>query len=170
VGKLTVGRLVAEQLGGRLLDSHTIYNVAFRLTEFKSEEFYATVRAVRDIAFHRVAEIPASVPIILTNAYADTDWGNENWDAVIELARRRKSQLYVVVLDCSLEENLRRVQAAEREYLGKLRDPDKLAKSRNGRTLLDRDADHLLYIDNSSLDPAACAQRIVDWIKDSPRS
>ncbi len=36
VGKLTVGRIVAKELGGRLLDNHTIYNPAFALTEFRS--------------------------------------------------------------------------------------------------------------------------------------
>jgi cytidylate kinase len=57
VGKLTVGRIIAKELGGRLLDNHTIYNPAFALTEFRSPAFYDTVRAVRDVAFQRAAEI-----------------------------------------------------------------------------------------------------------------
>jgi cytidylate kinase len=50
VGKLTIGKIIAKKLKGRLLDNHAIYNVAFRLTEFRSAAFYDTVRAVRDIA------------------------------------------------------------------------------------------------------------------------
>ena len=47
VGKLTIGRELLSLVGGRLLDSHSIYNVAFRLTDFASPEFYDAVRAAR---------------------------------------------------------------------------------------------------------------------------
>ena len=70
VGKLTVGRIVAKELGGRLLDNHTVYNVAFSLTEFQTPAFYETVRAVRDIAFARIAEIQSDIPVVMTSAYA----------------------------------------------------------------------------------------------------
>ena len=40
VGKLTIARVVASELGAKLLDNHSIYNVAFALTDFKSDEFY----------------------------------------------------------------------------------------------------------------------------------
>ena len=165
VGKLTVGRIVAKELGGRVLDNHTIYNPAFALTEFKSPAFYDTVRAVRDVAFQRAAEIPNSIPIVMTNAYADTDWGNENWDAIVGLARKRGAELFLVILDCSLEENIRRAQFTDRENLGKLRDPSAIAEMRSGRTLLSRDADHLLFIDNTSVPPAACAKQIISWVR-----
>ena len=36
VGKLTIGRALANQIGGKLLDNHSIYNIAFALTEFRS--------------------------------------------------------------------------------------------------------------------------------------
>ena len=49
VGKLTIGRILAEQIAGKLLDNHSIYNIAFALTEFRTPEFYDTVRAVRDL-------------------------------------------------------------------------------------------------------------------------
>ncbi len=62
VGKFTIGRILAERIGAKLLDNHTIYNPAFATTEFRSPEFYETVRAVRKIAFDRVAELPAKVP------------------------------------------------------------------------------------------------------------
>lgn len=50
VGKLTVGKLLAAELGGRLLDNHSIYNIALALTEFKSQAYYETLRAVRGCA------------------------------------------------------------------------------------------------------------------------
>ncbi|MBN9087803.1 MAG: hypothetical protein J0J01_12910 [Reyranella sp.] len=67
VGKLTIGRALAELIGARLLDNHSVFNVAFALTEFRSPAFYDTVRAVREIAYQRILELPAGVPVVLTN-------------------------------------------------------------------------------------------------------
>jgi len=155
VGKLTIGTILADTIGGKLLDNHSIYNVAFALTEFRSERFYDTVRAVLDL--------PATTPVILTNWYsADSDWGNENWDAVIALARKRASQLLVVVLECSTEENARRIQSAERSAKRKPRDPATAAASA-ARPLLDRDGDRLLRLDVTDLSADAAARRVADW-------
>jgi hypothetical protein len=98
--------------------------VAFALTEFRSVAFYDTVRAVRAIAYQRILDLPKDVPVILTNAHMqDSAWGNECWDAVIELARTRGSGLIVVILECSPEENARRIQSSERDSHRKPRDP-----------------------------------------------
>src|SRR5689334_8655837 len=102
VGKLTVARTLAERIGAKLLDNHSIYNIALALTAFKSDAYYETLRATREIAYRRVLEIPNSIPVVLTNAhFVDSAWGNESWDAVIDLTRNRGSRLYVVILTCS---------------------------------------------------------------------
>ena len=76
VGKLTIGRALADLTGGKLLDNHTVFNVAFALTQFKSPAFYDTVRAVREIAYQRILDLPDGVPVILTNWYSqDSAWG-----------------------------------------------------------------------------------------------
>ena len=76
VGKLTIGRMVASELGAKLLDNHSIYNVAFALTEFKSKAFYDAVRDVRSTAYKIVTGLSPDVPVILTNAHAqDSNWG-----------------------------------------------------------------------------------------------
>jgi hypothetical protein len=87
VGTLTIGRHLSKLLNGKLLDNHSIYDVAFALTEFRTPAFYQTVRAVRDMAYGRLLELPASTPVVLTNWYSqDSAWGVENWDEVIALA------------------------------------------------------------------------------------
>ena len=165
VGKLTIATVLAETLGARLLDNHSIYNVAFSLTEFRSKEFYGTVRAVRDIAFQRVVDLPADVPVILTNWYSqDSDWGHENWDKIIALARKRGSPLYIVVLSCSPEENARRIQSSGRAAKRKPGDVGTVAANRDGRQLLDRGGDHLLRLDVTDLSASAAAAEIARWI------
>lgn len=165
VGKLTIGTALAGLIGGKLLDNHSIYNVDFALTEFRSDAFYDTVRAVRDIAYARVLALPADMPVVLTNWYSrDSAWSRENWDAVIALARKRGCPLYVVTLACSPEENERRIQSAGRAAKRKPRDVDIVGGNRDGRLLLDHGGDRLLHLDVTGLTPDAAARVIADWL------
>lgn len=166
VGKLTVARILAEKLEARLLDNHSVYNIALSLTDFKSDAYYETLRATRSIAYDRILKLPKSVPVILTNAHAsDSDWGNECWDAVIDLARNRGSQLFVVVMDCAPDENARRIQNPERDAKRKPRDPGMFKGNIDGRPLLDRGGDDLLRFDSTKLSPEKSAALIYEWIK-----
>lgn len=51
VGKLTTGLELADLLGARLLDNHSMFNIAIALTDYPSPAYYAAVHAVRDLAF-----------------------------------------------------------------------------------------------------------------------
>jgi hypothetical protein len=165
VGKLTIGRILADRLNGKLLDNHSIYNVALALTQFKSPAYYDTLRAVRTIAYQRVLELPATIPVILTNAHgSESEWGNECWDAAIELARARRSKLFIVVLLCTPEENARRIQGPDRDLKRKPRDPNMFHGNALGRPLLDRGGDYLLRLDVTSLGADEAAQAIQAWV------
>lgn len=167
VGKLTIGRALAGQIGGKLLDNHPIYNVAFALTEFRSPAFYDTVRAARDLAYRRVLELPATMPVILTNWYSKgSNWGEENWDEAISLARRRPSTLFVVILNCSPAENERRIQSSGRDGMRKPRDVALVNSDRDRRPLIDRGGERLLHLDVSSLSPESAATAIAKWLAD----
>jgi hypothetical protein len=163
-GKLSVAELVVKQIGGRLLDNHTIFNVAFSLCEFRTPAFYETVRAVRDIAFMRVTTLAVDCPVTLTSAYADTPFGRENWVAIRDMADKRGSPLCVVVLDCSLKENLRRLQTPDRARLRKLVDPAPLIAARESHDLIETGGDHLLRFDSSELSVEESAARILNWL------
>lgn len=165
-GKLTVGRALAEAIGGRLVDNHSIYNLAFALTEPKSEAYFETLRAVRAIAFQRVMELPADTPVVITNAHmTDSAWGNANWDAVIDLARARGAKLAVVVLDVAAAENDRRIAAPDRALKRKLQDPAKFAGNRAGRPLIDRGGDHTLRFDTTDLTVEETTARVIAWVR-----
>jgi hypothetical protein len=167
VGKLTIGRALANHLGGKLLDNHTIYNIAFALTEFRTPEFYDTARAARDLAFQRVLHLPPTQPVILTNWYSQgSSWGEENWDEVIALAKRRPSPLAVVVLACSPEENARRIQSAGRDAMRKPRAAALVEDNRNGRPLIDRGGDKTLYLDVTDMDAEEAAGAIAAWLRE----
>jgi AAA domain len=165
VGKLTIGRQLAELLSGKLLDNHSIYNVAFAVTDFRTPAFYQTVRAVRDVAYARLLELPATTPVVLTNWYSqDSAWGAENWNEIIALARRRDCPLFIVILTCSPEENIRRIQNKERTLMRKPRDPEMVAANSAGRPLLDHGGDALLRLDVTTLSADTAAANIAAWV------
>ena len=135
------------------------------MTEFRTPSFYQTVRAVRDIAYARILELPATTPVVLTNWYSqDSAWGVENWNEVIALARKRGCSLLVVILTCSPEENTRRIESEERSARRKPQDSEMVAANRAGRPLLDHGGDALLRLDVTSLSAKMAAQRIAEWI------
>src|SRR5258706_8157445 len=137
VGKLTVGRLLANRIGARLLDNHSIYNIALALTAFKSKAYYETLRATRAIAYARVLELPRNVAVILTNAhFSDSEWGNESWNAAIALARERGVPHFVVILDCDAAENARRIESEDRDLKRKPRDPSLFVGNAARRALI----------------------------------
>lgn len=165
VSCVTFGRALAELIGARLLDNHSVFNVAFALTEFRSPAFYDTVRAVREIAYKRILELPAGVPVVLTNWFSQgSAWGEENWDRAIVLAKARGCALNVVLLACSPEENAHRIVAPERTAKRKPQDVEMVGDNRRDRPLLDRGADRLLRLDVTTLAAPAAAREIAQWL------
>lgn len=166
VGKLTIARIVASKIEAKVLDNHSIYNVAFALTEHKSKAFYDTVRGVRKLAYDRVLELPRSTPVILTNAHADdSKWGNECWDAVITLAEQCDRKHIVVILECSKEENAKRIQGLDRDQKRKPRDPNLFRQQATDRKLIDRDAYKLLRLNVTDLSADAASEQVIDWLQ-----
>jgi len=163
VGKLTIGRLLAAHLKARLLDNHAIYDVALAVTDFRSAEFFETVRAVRAIAYDRVVRSPLSMPIVLTDAlFEDSDWGRESWRDVLLLAERRKVPLLAVCLTCGPDEHRRRIVAEDRAAKRKAREPE-LVDRYVVRPLARLHGPHSLALDVTDLTADAAASHIADW-------
>lgn len=170
VGKLTIARLLAGRFGAKLLDNHSIYNVAFALTEVKSDAYYGAVRAVRDVAYDLVRTLPPEVPVILTNAHAaDSAWGNACWDEAIALARETGRAHAVILLDCSRAENARRIQSEGRDAQRKPRQPTLFRQAPTDRPLIARGADCLFQIDVTALSAAEAAAAMGDWLETTLR-
>ncbi len=164
VGKLTIGRELAALIGGRMLDIHSVYNVAFALTEFKSPEFVETVEQIEAIAHNLIRKLPAEQPVVLTTVLAGTDGRAEaEWARIVELSKQRPP-LYVVHVSCDLEENKRRIASEERILKQKLRDPEVAIRNQAGATpLLGLDANRLLQLDTTDMTPTTAAKKISVW-------
>jgi predicted kinase len=165
VGKLTIGRIVAQSLDARLIDNHTIYDPAFATTDFGSEEFRKTVRAVRAIVFDRATHLPGSTPILLTIAPGrDRNWGEEWQDAIRRLADARGVPLYGVHLRCAPAELARRIADPGRAGTRKLTDAAVLADGAERPVLLDH-CDRRFDLDITALSAAEAAEAILRWVR-----
>ena len=165
VGKLTVARVVAHKLGARLLDNHTLHDLAGRLCERGTDEDWRLYHQVRNIAYGKIRTLPSREVIVLTNALlSESDREVEAWNAVKDLARERSDLLVEVTLDCSLEENVRRLRSEERRHR-QLIDPEPLIEWRSKYTLLSDATVFSLEIDNSDLDPDQVADESVAFVE-----
>lgn len=167
VGKLTIGRALAERLNGRLLDNHTIYNLGFALTTFRSPEFYEAVRMVQDVADRYIAKLPLETPLVLTETLAGRKaWGDECWQRILTRAESR-GPLFVVHVFCEMNENIRRIQDPGRDAKRKPRDPDMVRRNHEGgAALMGADAEHLLLLDVSDLSADGATERILSWLNE----
>lgn len=167
VGKLTTGRELRELVGGKLLDNHTILNVGSALAEGGTLEYYQLIRSVRAAAFAAIMKMPPTLPIIFTNVVArggTSGFLEENWQAIIDLAKARGCPLFSVTLTCTPVENSHRIVNAERGCLRKIQTPEVLETLAAERVLFDDGATYRRTIDNTHLSPAETARHIHDWI------
>ncbi|WP_429812129.1 hypothetical protein [Ensifer sp. B1-9] len=81
-----------------------------------------------------------------------------------ELARKRGARLVAVVIDCDLEENLKRLTRAGRTKQHKLTDPEVLVGLRKANRLLRGKSDQLIEIDVTALGADAAAEAIAAQI------
>jgi len=165
VGKLTIGRELIDQIDGRLLDIHSVYNVAFALTVFKSPEFRETVAKIEGIAHELIYKLPPQQPVVLTTVLAgNSDWGDEEWGRIEELGKTRPP-LCVVHVHCDLKENIERISSGDRDRKRKPRDPDMALRNQTeAKPLYGLSASHLLNLDTTDLTPHEAATTIAKWV------
>jgi predicted kinase len=164
-GKLTVARVVARKLGARLLDNHTLHDVAGRLCDRHTREYWELYYQVREIAYKRVRALPFHETVVMTNAFAlESDREREGWAAVKALAHDRGVPLVAVTLQCSLDENVRRIASEDRRDR-KMTDPGPLIEWRSALTLLTDGSVPSLTIDNTNRSPDQVADDIAGFVR-----
>ena len=165
VGKLTIGRILADKLNGRLLDIHSVYNVAFALTEFRSADFYYAINTDEDLTDDMINRLSKDVPLVFTTVLTEQAMRGADAD-MARFVRRAEGRgpLRMVHLSCALDENKRRIQSQARDGMRKPRDPDMARRNQEpAKPLTGLAARHLLKLDTTGLSAQASAQRIADW-------
>lgn len=164
VGKLTIGRELASMMRGRLLDIHTVYNVAIALTEFKSPEFRETVEKIEAIAHDLIHKLPKGQPVVLTSVLTgESEWVEAEWERIVSLGKARPP-FCVVHVHCDLDENIRRIQSEERDLKLKPRDPGMARRNQaDAKALTGSGAPNFLKLDTTQMAPLEAARTISEW-------
>ncbi|OWV71877.1 nucleoside kinase [Rhizobium sp. R634] len=160
-GKLTVGRLLAQKLGARLIDNHMLLNPAEALFA-RSNPLYASLREqIRRAVFDHAVRADPAESFVFTDALSDDEHDSAMFSWYLDLAAARGADLVAVLLDCAPEENARRLVFPGRSEALKLTDTAKLQQLRANYKLLRGLAEHTVEIDTTDLSPERTAARIL---------
>jgi hypothetical protein len=166
VGKYTVGRLLAQRLGCKLLDNHYWLNVIFSLVDQDGvtplpRAIWPLVGQVRSAVLETISSIsPADWSFIFTHSALNDPAELVIFEDIKRVSERRGSRLVVVRLACgSPDELARRVAMPERRI--RLKGAD-AADARRHALLptLDPGHAHTISVETKGLSPEDVAQRI----------
>lgn len=165
-GKLTIGRLVAERLGCRLVDNHYWLNPIFGLIQQDGVTplpmiVWPLVEQVRDAVFKTIATVsPPDWSFVFTHQVTSATKDRTLTDAIASLAAHRKAHLLGVRLTCGPEELARRVMRPERRLQMKDADPD-AARAKAVMPPFDPGWPNVLTIDTTDISAEQSADLIV---------
>lgn len=164
VGKKTVGQLVSRNLGARFIHNHLLHDVAIACTDLTGTARWTLYEKVRVAAYDALANLPVNETIIMTNALcAGSERERAAWIHVVDLAILRLAPLIPIVLETTLEENLRRLKDPSRDA-SKLREENLLAEYRAADEIQKPLVKELLVINTTSLSPMKVAETICEHV------
>ena len=172
VGKRTVGSHLAEILDAVLVDNQLI-NIPL-LTLFKWDgktpipmEIWDRVVPIREAVLGTIEDLaPDSFSYVFTNVLTDDEDGADHYDRVRSLARRRGSLFLSVIVDCDVDEQVRRIDNPDRIALLKGSDPEGYRRHRQFTELYQPPDGEVEHIDTTTVDPRRNAERIHETLLD----
>ena len=171
VGKYTIGRLLAERLGCKLVDNHYWLNVIFSLVEQDGvtplpQTIWPLAGQVRSAVLETISTLsPLHWSFIFTHAALDDPSELRIFEEIKNVAQRRGSRMVIVRLSCRNSNELaRRVAMPERR--SRLKDADIISAWRNALLpTLDPGHENTISVETDGLTAEEVAQRIVNDIQ-----
>ncbi|MBL8581040.1 MAG: AAA family ATPase [Rhizobiaceae bacterium] len=168
-GKLTIGRKLAGMIDARMVDEHLISAPADMLFS-RRETLNRTLRIdIRKAVFSHILRAPRAMSFVFTDSLADHPQDAATFENYRELAERRRARLVAVVVDCSEEENLRRLKLQARDERKKFTDPKRMRKLRDEHKLLRSERVELVEIDVTRLSAEQAAEAIAKGLRANRR-
>jgi hypothetical protein len=171
VGKYTIGRLLAERLGCKLVDNHYWLNVLFSLIEQDGitplpKVIWPLAEQVRRTVFETISAVsPRQWSFIFTHSALNDPAELVIFEDIKAVSQRRGSRLVVVRLSCGNPDELaRRVAMPERRTRFK---GANAADARNHARLSTLDPGHpdTISVETDGLSAADVAQQIVSKLE-----
>lgn len=168
VGKRTVGSHLAEILDGVLVDNQLI-NIPL-LTLFKWDgkspiptEIWDRVEPIREAVLGTIEDLaPKSNSYVFTNVLNDNEADANQYDRIRSLTHRRGSLFLSVMLDCDVDEQVRRIDNPDRIARLKGSDPEGYRRHRQDTKLYRPPAGEVVHIDTTKVGPRRNAERIYE--------
>jgi len=169
VGKRTVAESLSRLTGAIVLDNHKINLPIMSLFDWDGSERLPTevwgyVETIRSAVLDALADIaPREASYVLTNAL---EVGYESWfDRIEGVARTRGSVFLPVLLECELEEQLRRVASEDRVVRLKLSDPEQAREFIAGTEFYRPTGPDALVLDTTRRSPDETAASIAERLR-----
>ena len=168
VGKRTVAEALSARTGAIVLDNHRINLPIMSLFNWDGRErlppeVWGYVDAIRSTVLDALSEIaPRDASYVLTNAL---EVGFEAWfDRIEGIAHARGSVFVPVLLECDLEEQMRRVASEDRVARLKLSDPDRAREFIAGTEFFRPTGPDALVLDTTHRSPDGTAAAITEHV------
>lgn len=171
VGKRTVGSHLAERLDGVLVDNQLI-NIPL-LTLFKWDgkfllptEIWRRAEPIREAVLGTIEDLaPKSNNYVFTNVLEDHESGAAQYDRIRSLARRRGSLFLSVMVDCDVDEEVRRIENPDRVARLKGSDPEGYRRYRRATRLFQPPPDEVVQIDTTNISSRQNAETIYELLR-----
>ena len=171
-GKYTVGRLLAERTGAKLVDNHLINNPVFTVVGADGvtplpAPVWEKVAAIRRLVYEAVREIaPPGLSFIFTLEMREKDpAAHRAFRDLEELALARRALLVPVRLVCDVEELCRRVVHPARAARLKDISPDNARRKFAEHTVLDPQHENTRTVDVTARTPEESAAAVLREIE-----
>lgn len=167
VGKMTIAKVVAQQLGAQLLDDFTLTKLVYTAVDRSSPLYAPFLRDLTNVVYAYLGQANPDDTVVLTNAFATTyPEDKAGFDRVVALSETRGDEFVPVMIICSPEEALRRAELSNRHDKQKLTDPATLGNLLNKAALVHLpDHPNALTLDVTDLVAEQAADAIVAHIK-----
>jgi adenylylsulfate kinase-like enzyme len=172
VGKRTVGSHLADLLDGVLVDNALVNMPLLTLFRWDGKfmlpkEIWKRVEPIREAVLGTIEDLaPKSNSYVFTNVLEDDDNASMGqYESIRSLARRRGSLFLSVMLDCDVEEQVRRIDAPDRVARLKGSDPEGYRRHRADTKLFQPPPAEVLHLDTTRIAPRQNAETICEMLQ-----
>jgi hypothetical protein len=169
-GKRTVGSHLADLLDGVLVDNSLINMPLLTLFKWDGKfplpmEIWDRVKPIQEAVLGTIEDLaPKSNSYVFTNMLKDDDDGAGQYESVRALARRRGSLFLSVLLDCDVEEQVRRIDTPDRVARLKGSDPEGYRWHRANTKLFQPPPAEVMHLDTTRIPPRQNAEAICEML------
>ncbi len=166
-----MGAHLADRLDGVLVDNQLIHIPLLTLFKWDGKfllptEIWRRVEPIREAVLGTIEDLaPKSNSYVFTNDLKDDEEGASQYDRIRSLAHRRGSLFLSVMVDCDVDEEVRRIANPDRVARLKGSDPEGYRRYRRDTKLFQPPPEEVVHIDTTTIGPRQNAETIYEILR-----